>query len=100
MEETDVCYPIPTVRALLQAIPNSCPAKFLLPRQRLQIGIRALAKAQTITGLADQHDVSRKFVCRQADLAEQALDEAFAPQPPDDQVLFCLPVTKQRLRQL
>jgi hypothetical protein len=72
----------------------------LLPRQRLQIGIRALAKAQTITGLADQHDVSRKFVCRQADLAEQALDEAFAPQPPDDQVLFCLPVTKQRLRQL
>jgi hypothetical protein len=99
MEETDVCHPTPSFWAIQQAIPNGCPAKALRGSQRQQIGLDALAGTQTITALADDFGVSRKFVYRQAAIANQALDEAFSSEPTDD-VLFHLPVTKQWLRQL
>jgi hypothetical protein len=100
MEETDMAYPTAAVLALQQAIPNSCPAKALAPSQRLQIGLHALAQSQTVTDLADEFDVSRKFVAKQVAIADRALDEAFAPRASDDEVLFYLPVTKRWLRQL
>jgi hypothetical protein len=100
MEETDVCYPTSAVVSLQQAIPNGCPAKALPPSQRLQIGLEALAGTQSITDLAEEFDVSRKFVYRQCAIADRALDDAFAPPQADDQVLFHLPVTKPWLRQL
>ena len=99
MEETDVCHSIPVVRALQQAIPNNCTAKTLGPGERLTLGVQALAGHQTITGLADDAGVSRKFVYQQADRAQAALDDAFAPTVADDQVLFHLPVTKNWLKQ-
>src|SRR5437773_11848297 len=100
MEETDMCHLTPTLRSLQQAIPNSCPAKALAPSQRLTSGLQALAGSQTITGLADEFDVSRKFVYQQAATAQGALNEAFTPSAAaDDQVLFYLPVTKNWLRQ-
>jgi hypothetical protein len=85
---------------LQQAIPNSCPAKDLAPSRRLQLGLQALAGTESITNLADEFDVSRKFVYQQRTRAEEALTDAFAPQQADDQVLFQLPVTKRWLRQL
>jgi hypothetical protein len=100
MEETDVCHPTVPFLALQQAIPNGCPAKAMPPSQRLQLGLQALAGTQSITDLADEADVSRKFVYQQSTIAEHALDEAFAPQKADDDVLFYLPVTKAWLRQL
>jgi hypothetical protein len=99
MEETDVCHSIPVVRALQQAIPNNCTAKTLGPSERLTLGVQALAGHQTITGLADDADVSRKFVYQQRDRAQAALDDAFAPTTADDQVLFHLPITKNWLKQ-
>ena len=95
-----MCYPTPAVLSIQQAIPNGCPAKALPPSQRLQIGLQALAQTQTVTALADEFDTSRKFVYEQMAIADRALDDAFAPQAADDQVLFYLPVTKQWLRQL
>jgi hypothetical protein len=101
MEETDVCYLTPAFLSLQQAIPNGCPAKALGPSQRLTIGVQALAGNRTITGLADEFDVSRKFVYQQAATAQAALDDAFTtPAVADDQVLFHLPVTKSWLRQV
>jgi hypothetical protein len=100
MEETDMSYPTAATLALQQAIPNSCPAKALPPSQRLQIGLQALAQTHTVTGLADAFDVSRKFVYQQIAIADRALDDAFAPQASDDEVLFYLPVTKRWLCQL
>jgi hypothetical protein len=94
-----VCYLTPTERFLYQAIPNGCPAKTLGPSQRLTLGLHALAGTQTITDLADDFDVSRKFVHQQAATAQTALEEAFAPEAADDHVLFQLPVTKAWLRQ-
>jgi len=64
------------------------------------MGLQALAGTDTITGLADDFDVSRKFVYRQAATAQAALEDAFTSSAAaDDQVLFHLPVTKAWLRQ-
>jgi hypothetical protein len=79
----------------------TCPAKSLPPQQRQFLAVAALAGSQSITQLAQDHDVSRKFVYQQAHKAEQALDEAFVPAAAaDEPVLFYLPVTKRWLRRL
>jgi hypothetical protein len=101
MEETDVCDLTPSFVALQQAIPNGCPAKALPPSQRASIALRALSGMQSVTSLANESGVSRKFVSRQTATAGAALSEAFAtPATPDDEVLFHLPVTKDWLQQV
>jgi predicted DNA-binding protein YlxM (UPF0122 family) len=71
----------------------------LLPEARQQLALDALA-GQPITDLADQHQVSRKFVYQQLHHAHDALERAFEPSPHDEgDVLFCLPVTKPWIRQ-
>jgi hypothetical protein len=92
-------YPTNATLAVQQAIPNSCTAKTLPPSDRLQLGLHALAGCHSISTLADDADVSRKFVYQQAAIAQQALNDAFAPHVADDDVLFYLPVTKAWLRQ-
>lgn len=95
-----MCHLTHSFRSLQQAIPNGCPAKALRPSQRLTIGLQAVAGTQSITGLADDSHVSRKFVYRQAATARTALKEAFAAtEVAEDRVLFHLPVTKAWLRQ-
>jgi hypothetical protein len=73
----------------------------LLPataRQRLVLD--ALA-GQSITQLAQQHHVSRKFIYQQLRQAQHALEQAFqSPADKQAQPLFWLPVTKPWLRQL
>ena len=80
--------------------PADCPAKTLTPAQRQRLALDALTGSAPISQLAQQHQVSRKFVYQQADKAQQALDEAFAPVREDQRVLFYLPVTKALLRQM
>jgi hypothetical protein len=82
-----------------QTATPDCPAHLLTPQQRHQIALDALA-GQPISSLAVQHQVSRKFVYQQLDLAHDALDQAFAAQPDDHEpVLFYLPVTRSWIRQ-
>ncbi len=57
----------------------SCPAKRLLPQQRQDLAIQVLARTETISELARQHEVSRKFLYQQVHTAKEALSEAFAP---------------------
>src|ERR1700704_3154810 len=100
-----MCHSTPTALllqqlALQQAIPNGCSAKNLPPSERQNLALQALAGKQSITALAAEFDVSRKFVYRQNAIAEHALVNAFNPSPTDDDVLFHLPVTKAWLRQL
>ena len=94
-----MCHSIPAARALQQAIPNNCTAKTLGAGERLSLGVQALAGQQSITDLAAEADVSRKFVYQQRDRAQAALDDAFASTDDDDKVLFHLPVTKHWLKQ-
>lgn len=79
-----------------------CPARELSPRDRQQMAIDVLAGACTVSYAAQQYDVSRKFIYAQLGTARDALQEAFAPDPPgsDDHVLFTLPVSKGWLKQL
>jgi hypothetical protein len=93
---------LPSTAAPVVASPSTpaCPAQLLGPQQRQRLSVQALARTQSITRLARDHRVSRKFVYQQADKAEQALDDAFAPAAAADPVLFHLPVTKSWLRQL
>jgi hypothetical protein len=92
--------PQPDTRVLHPATPPQ-PAKAMTPLGRRQLALEALAGTETVSSLAGQHAVSRKFVYRQAAKAEEALDAAFSPADRDDQkVLFHLPVTKAWLQQL
>jgi len=95
-----MCHSIPAARALQQAIPNNCTAKTLGAGERLSLGVQALAGHQTITGLAEEAGVSRKFVYQQGGIAQAALNDAFAPTEPDDKVQFYLPVTRHWLKQV
>jgi hypothetical protein len=100
MEETDVCYLTRSAWAVQQAIPNGCAAKAMLGGRRQRLAVQAMAGTRTITALAAETHVSRKFVHRQISIANQALDEAFEKPRPDDEVWFYFPVTKQWLEQL
>jgi hypothetical protein len=76
-----------------------CAAHMLAADQRRELAVQGLAGTQTVSQLARDHQVSRKFVYQQIVTAGQALDEAFAPVAAD-KVLFYLPVTKAWLEQL
>jgi hypothetical protein len=80
--------------------PPDCAAHRLTPAQRRQLALDALA-GQGVCELAQQYQVSRKFVYQQLDMALDALQQAFAPRPDDqEKVLFYLPVTRSRLCQI
>ena len=72
----------------------------LLPQQRQDLAIQVLARTETVSELARQHEVSRKFLYQRFHTAEEALSEAFARSSKPDDVFFYLPVTKAWLRQL
>ena len=87
--------------AVLPAAAPVCPAKLLGPQQRQDLALQALVAERAVSQLAQDRQVSRKFVYQQVDKAEQALAAAFDPAPPaQDRVLFHLPVTETWLRRL
>jgi hypothetical protein len=100
MEETDMAQTMPFTAESNWEIVGGGPAKTMDAVQRQDLAVRAMAGTFTITYLAEQLHVSRKFVHAQVDRAEEALQQAFAAAPAAvDQVLFYLPVSKRWLRQ-
>jgi hypothetical protein len=96
-----MCHPTPVFSPSQPQILEICAARTLGPTQRQQLAVQALAGAETISHLAREYQVSRKFVYRQGATAEQALEQAFAAdETPDDKVLYYLPVTKALVRQI
>jgi hypothetical protein len=75
-------------------------AASLGPDQRKNLAIAALSGGEPVSRLAAGQQVSRKFVYQQVHRADQALDETFAVEPDDQQVLYHLPVTKEWIRQV
>lgn len=72
----------------------------MTPSQRRQLALDALA-GQPISALAQRHQVSRKFVCQLLAIARDVLEQAFTPDAgAPEPVLFYLPVTRSRLRQI
>jgi hypothetical protein len=78
----------------------SSPAAQLKPQQRQQIALRVLTKQETISGMAEEEGVSRKFLYKQSHIAQNALTLAFEKPKADKEVLFYLPVTQKWLSQL
>jgi len=65
--------------------------------QRRQLALDALAGVRSVTQLAHDNEVSRKFVYQQAAKGAAALDQCFAQSSAEQEVLFTLPVTRQWL---
>jgi hypothetical protein len=78
---------------------NVCPAKGLGPDQRQQISLAVLAGVANVSQTAADRGVSRNFCYKLATKGKAALDQAFKPVKPDDQVLFHLPITKRWIKQ-
>jgi hypothetical protein len=70
-------------------------------QQRKDIALQVIGHKTSVTSIANQHGVSRKFVYQQKAVTMDAVDHAFeATSPADDEVLFYLPVTKAWIAQL
>ena len=80
--------------------PSTSVAASLPPSIRKELAIQVLTKAEPVSYLATQHQVSRKFLYQQRHKADQALDKAFAESADDQAVLFYLPITQNWLFQL
>ncbi|MBV8884975.1 MAG: hypothetical protein JO235_13410 [Chroococcidiopsidaceae cyanobacterium CP_BM_RX_35] len=75
-------------------------AASLPPALRKSLAIEVLSKAEPVSDLAAQHQVSRKFFYQQRQKAEAALDKVFRDAKKEQEVLFYLPVTQTWLFQL
>lgn len=78
---------------------RNSPAFFLSPTERKSLSIQVLARTEPITHLAQDYNVSRKFLYQQSAKAQQALDDTFQSSPKDKNVIFHLPITKDWIRQ-
>ena len=79
-EETGVTtHLIGSPVATLECRPHRSPAAALGPIERKDLAVEVLAGNRSVTTLAQECDVSRKFLYQQADKAQQALDRAFSP---------------------
>ena len=79
---------------------TSSVAATLPAKIRQQIGLQVLTKSVPITQIASDNQVSWKYVYKQGDLVEKALNETFAPATDDNNILFYLPITKTWIFQL
>ena len=73
---------------------SSSVASRLLPHHRQEIAVKVLAKQEPITQIANQEQVSRKFLDQQKAIAIEALNTAFDKPEKDNEVLYYLPITQ------
>ena len=77
-------------------------AATLSPTTRQHLALEMLSQPESVTRLAQEHHVSRKFLYQQKEKATTALSQTFAPPNKENgsEVLFHLPVTHAWLQQL
>ena len=70
-------------------------------KQKKTIALQVMRQKQTISNIAKENQVSRKFIYKQKNKAAQAIDDVFKePEAEKEKVIFYLPVTKSWLIQL
>jgi len=79
---------------------KSYPAKQMDPSKKKALAFSALEKSKPLTELAQENNVSRKFIYKQKGQAVTAINDSFSPVGEKEKVLFYLPVTLVWLRQL
>ena len=93
---SDRCLPVRSQRM----IQSPSVASSLPPATRQQLAVDMLSKTESVSRMAEQHEVSRKFLYQQKEKASEALEQAFALPSRESEVLFYLPVTHTWLYQL
>lgn len=78
---------------------KTCSAKQLSQQQRQYLAEQALSGDKPISHLAEEANTSRKFIYTQKKKAQDGINQAFAENNSDDEVLFYIPVTKAWIRQ-
>lgn len=79
---------------------QSSAAARMDPAERQRLAVEGMARIQSLSALARENEVSRKFLYKQIDTAEKALEGAFCAPPKGDDVLFHIPVTKNWIHQV
>ena len=77
-----------------------CIAKSLDNDKRKEIALKSLSGKETITDLAKEEQVSRKFIYQQKGKAISAIDNAFSEEKENEKVLFTIAVTKNWIKRL
>ena len=67
---------------------------------RQELALKLLSNNEPLSHIAEQHEVSRKFLYQQKHKATEALERAFTAPSREPEVLFYLPVTQTWLHQL
>ena len=80
--------------------PSSSVASRLHPLYRQEIAVKVLSRQEPISQIANQEQVSRKFIYQQKAIAKLALNKAFDKKEPEKEVLYYLPITQQWIFQL
>ena len=78
----------------------SSVAANLRPEARQELALKTLSKREPLSHIAEEHQVSRKFLYQQKQKATEALERAFTAPSHEPEVLFYLPVTHSWLHQL
>jgi hypothetical protein len=83
-----------------QTLKVSHAAQSLNSIDRQKIGIQVIGGNTSISHMADQYNVSRKFIYQQKEKALKGIAQGFEnPIPENERVLFHLPITKKWLEQ-
>jgi hypothetical protein len=81
------------------AILTPCPAKSMSNNDKKSLSIKTITGEQTISAIANDYQVSRKFVSTQKQKILNAVNEVFDDKVYDDKVLYQISVTKNWLKQ-
>lgn len=74
------------------------PAQEIPAEKRKQLALRIIRNEKPVSQLANEQQVSRKFLYNQKSKAISGIDRAFENQERDNKVLFYIPVTKAWMR--
>lgn len=74
-------------------------ARFMNADEKKKLAIQVVSHHKTLSAIANDNQVSRKFIYAQKDKAMAAIDKAFADDKDGEEILFHLPVTKNWLKQ-
>jgi len=74
-------------------------AKDMSASEKKNLAIQTMQNTKLISDIANDNQVSRKFIYSQKNKMQSAIDDAFSENNVDDTILFNLPVTKNWLKQ-
>src|SRR5271156_1436489 len=81
------------------AILTPSTAKSMSNADRKSLAIKAMTEEQTISGIANDYQVSRQFGSNQKQKIMSAVNDAFNEEVDDNKVLYNIPVTKNWIKQ-